>query len=121
MQELKAAQCEANCRAWFDYYGWPQPLLISAEDDRCYFEQKSEVDFHMREEIPRFSAEISQRKDTLEMDFDYYNPDYGALYAFLHFWLEIFPNHMFARKTNPFTIMNGLRKRGIDVKDVRVI
>jgi hypothetical protein len=119
-------QCLANIRAVFAHYGMRQPELIEARQDRCFFRwsagfvadyaaHHSGVTFTKgRENVARCAMEITIHDKSIEVDFDYWNPLYGAGLALLH-GLECAVNYFASRKTNPYRIAAGLRKRGIDV------
>lgn len=142
---LPVEQCLRNVRAWLEWVGAPPLELIVGLEDRCYFENTEEFDewlkresadgyarFHKlgnsyREQVPCTSAEITVGgyfsrvlgrtiEHVVEIDFDYYNPDYGLFYMLLH-GIEVLKNKLPWRqtKTDPVKIAKGLRKRGIEV------
>jgi len=69
-----------------------------------------------RQNVARFSLQIVEHSVAFEMDIDLFNPDQGAVPAFLHTLEVLRPG-----KTNPFRVMRGLRKRGIPVRDLREV
>lgn len=135
---LPVEQCLRNVQAWLEWVGAPPLELIIGLEDRCYFENTEEFDewlkresadgyarFHKlgnsyREQVPCTSAEVTLHSfigvDVVEIDFDYYNPDYGLFYMLLH-GIEVLKNKLPWRqtKTDPVKIAKGLRKRGIEV------
>lgn len=69
-----------------------------------------------RENTPCWSLQvILHRLDRFELDVDRFNPDFGAWYAGRHWLQEVLPNRLGRRKTDPFAVERGLRKRGIPV------
>ena len=122
-----------NFQVWPAFFKAPPLRLYSVRPDRCFFgytvdfaewvfEESSKEDGHLlsffdgyRERVPRYSAEIVfHHNETIEIDFDYYNPDYGLLYMMLH-GFECLKNRLpwRKRKTDPFKIAAGLKKRGV--------
>jgi len=134
----KQSQTLANCRALFNHYGLPQLIATEAAEDRCFFELTDRWMFKyadlpagtfesnnvlgVREHVPRFSMELTfgknKRGDLVECDFDYYNPNYGAYYAMMHFFCELLPHKLCGFKTDPFKVARGLQKRGINVDNI---
>lgn len=119
-------QCLANIRAVLGHYGMVQPELISPHQDRCFFRRSagfvadyaahhSGVTFTKgRENVGRCAMEITLRDKSIEIDFDYFNPHFGLGPLLLH-GVECAVNYFASRKTNPYRVAAGLRKRGIDV------
>lgn len=121
----KADRTLRNCLRWFVEYGVdsPQPLVV--KPDRVFFhhgtltQRLAELPgltrwdavrnhgdtalYGYREDRARASAQIIVHRECLEMDFDLWNPAYGAGPAAMH-WLEVVGNAAFRRKTDPFKI-----------------
>ena len=140
----KISQCEANIRAGLSYHDIEVGRLLIAGEDRCFFRPGSNfhpgieravddgrfepwnhcIKDHgesafcgWRETVARCSMQIiwhAIHDDSVECDFDYWNPDHGLLLAMLHFG-ELLHNKLRHSKTDPFKIAKMLRKRGFDV------
>lgn len=68
-----------------------------------------------RERTAKCSMQIVEHDHgVLEVDFDLYNPNHGLLPAIGHLFEVWTPG-----KTDPFKVARGLRKRGLDVPDMR--
>lgn len=137
---LRIKQCEVNCRALFAHYRLPETPTIATLSDRTMFfttdlfrekfaalvpGQFETWDFvrnhgttairGWRERVARFSMQIVGHSQSLiEVDFDLFNPNYGAALAVGHL-IEV----IWRGKTDSFRVMRGLRHRGIEVNDVR--
>lgn len=137
-------QCLWNIQSWLRAVGAPNTLKLSkACVDRCFFHDTGgeftkwlrreaetgygrfdNLGWSYREQVPTTSAEVTIHNGwvsmhdvwTVEIDFDYYNPYYGVLYALLHA-AECLKNKWPWKKskTDPFRIAKGLKKRGINV------
>lgn len=133
-------QTAANVAAALAHYRIPHPATVSTLSDRIICRPSRELEDRMeslvtvgqfcgwdfvrnhgvtaisgwRERVAACSMQIVRHTAAIEIDFDRFNPDMGAGPAFLH-WLEcVRPG-----KTDPFAIARGLRKRGIDVPNVK--
>lgn len=122
----RQAQCLANIHAVLKHYRMPQPVLLKAEQDRCWFGDSMGfvADYHARlkgvhftnhrENVARFAMELTfHPAGHIEIDFDLYNPHFGAGVALCHM-AECAWNFLRRRKTDPFVIARGLAKRGIE-------
>lgn len=74
-----------------------------------------------RENVTFFSMQLIEHETgVLEADYDIGNPNIkeGLAGIFVH-GFEVLHNRILNRKTNPFRVMKSLRKRKIDVQDIR--
>lgn len=134
------AQCYENIHAVLGFYDIPEPPCVDKLTNKVMFgassgliewmdwltiKQKFErwdfVANHgvtaksgWRERVARYSMQVILHERSVEVDIDYWNPNFGAAPAFCHL-LEVWT----PGETNPFRVARGLRKRGIDVPDVK--
>jgi hypothetical protein len=141
---LLIKQMELNALALFEHYGLGQPATLLTLIDRTFFLRN---DFFMREFLrlvpevfdiwsfnqnhglsaiagwrerrARCSMQLIEHEygygvAALEADFDIFNPQHGLFPAIGHLVEVLWPG-----KTSSFRIARMLRKRGIDVPDVR--
>lgn len=134
------AQMTANARAMFKYYGLPDLDLTYALIDKTFFFRRPEFVQKLDKLVPKdfetwafnrnhgvtavqgwrerrmcYSAQIIEHSwGGIEVDFDYFNPNYGILPVLGHLLECLTPG-----KTNSFKVAKNLRKRGIKTPDVR--
>lgn len=142
MQSVETAgrQMLENVEAWMRAYGAPSIWIWGEEPDRVWF--KSGEDWPVwvarmaqdgrlvpgnyrnhgetaivgwREAVGRYGAQLVEHEDGLwEIDFDYWNPwDVVGVVGHLG---EVVGNKLRKRKTDPWKVAKGLRKRGIEVQ-----
>ncbi len=137
-KERDIAQCFANIKAGLESYGFPIPAVSAMLKDRVIFsydapflvlirscETFSSWDFvsnhgvtavrGWRENKSWCSMQVIEHVDAIEVDYDICSPDGGLAPAVGHFIECLWPG-----KTDPYRVMKGLRKRGIEVEDLRV-
>ena len=138
---MDQAQCYANIMAVLNRYKFPTKGLVlkKAERDRCFFypndnfisflileKIKSNKEFafdftrgSIRECVKRYSMEITLIGEIecteIEIDIDYFNPDFGLPFLIVHFFAEVAYNKLNNAKTNPFKVKKYLEeKRDLD-------
>lgn len=137
MTESPEARCEANIRAWLARKGMAgNAQFLEVRQDRAFLCRTAEFEENLRvlcaqgllekryagnhgadvvvgyrEPVSRPSAQIILHADRVEFDFDYWNPE-DVVSAIGHLW-EITTNWLWKKKTDPFVIADGLKKRGI--------
>ena len=129
------AQSAANVRAWMRRYGLRLPFTAT-ESDRVWlprdfvFELRitelcaakvieerdasnhgSNVEIGYRECVSRCAAQIVVHRNIIEIDFDLWQP-WDVIGWFGHGW-EVVRNKLGNRKTDPFEVSAGLKKRMI--------
>ncbi len=129
------AQCAANVSAWMAKHGLDLPFVTILPDrvfcqrDMAFEIRLSElcdkgviekrfagnhgkyVQVAYRECISRGAAQIIVHEQSIEIDFDHWQP-WDVVGIAGHLW-EVMQNHLGKRKTDPFAIAKSLRKRGI--------
>lgn len=141
---LVLKQCETNCLALFVHYDLPRLQTVVTLADRTLFSATQEFlealfgivpqRFEIwrfnrnhgttairgwRERVARWSMQLIEHEGLiLEADFDSMNPNFGLAPLIGHAG-EVLSHKLTGRKTDSFTIMAALRRRGIDVSDVR--
>lgn len=124
----KTVQCEENIRALMFHYHIPLPPdVIKPEQDRCTFRLMSAFlavlysrvqEGKFRRRGWRFWKEEYREQLQVEIDIDYRMPYWDLVRSFQHL-KEVLGNWRHKRKTDPFIVLAGLRKRGIQVEHVR--
>ena len=76
-----------------------------------------------RERIAKWAAQIIHHYDVevgpfFEFDFDPHNPNWGLFYTILHI-KDAAKEKLTGRRVDPFKVAKALRKRGLEVADVR--
>lgn len=127
----KQRQCLANLQAWIAALGLPILIPLAVRKDRAFFAPNglflAEIDGRpdfarwnavaghgvtaicgWREARATCSAQVIQHEGAIEIDFDRFNPDFGAGPAFGHLVECLWPG-----KTDPFRVQRALLKRGI--------
>ena len=136
-KEKELLQCAENIRAGLAFHGFPRLKILTTHTTKVIFEASTEFIYKLegmkkefspyfycknhgltalttwRENVPRFSMQIVEHTDAIEVDYDMFNPNYGAGPGLFHLIEVLWPG-----KTNPFKIMRGLQKRGIPVKEI---
>lgn len=132
------AQCSANILAVLRWYKLPDVQVVAAQTDRIMaiapqvFAEElghrqafdtwrfnrnhgTTATTGWRENVATCSLQIVEHSTgMLEIDIDYFNPNFGAGVALWH-GFEIVANKLWKRKTDPFKIKARLLKRGIEV------
>ena len=133
--EKKCKQCERNIKAVLNRYKAPELELVNAEADRCFYKYSVAFEAWLYQQEGIFNAcGRSWRENrslnamevtihiphpataaSIEIDFDYFNPNYGVAVAVMHMF-ECLYNHLPLRKhkTDPYKIAKALNKLGID-------
>lgn len=131
------AQCLANITAWIDWRTLPVLFAVVTQRDRAIFqyyqpfleqldhqavtgefarwdigirEHGLTARYGWRERVARCSAQVIVHRAAIEIDFDLFNPDFGAGPALGHALECLWPG-----KTDPFRVRKGLLKRGMEV------
>lgn len=110
-------RCYLNLVQAFNEYGLPIPVVFVAAKDRVKFPSSPSFKaryaelcaqdkiVNRRENRARHSMEFTFIGDMVEVDFDYFNPEYGWGVALCHL-CEVLYNQ-FGHKTDPFRIARG--------------
>lgn len=137
---VEIAQAKANFLAVLQHYGLMPVEVLTAQRDRITVDGLSVEQMDALVRVGSFrqwafnrnhgtTAVAGWRENCLdcsmqivrhvtgifEIDIDLYNPDYGAGVALCHLIKEVWRRG----KTDPFAVLKGLRKRGLNVPDLR--
>jgi hypothetical protein len=134
----RIAQMKANIVGILEHYGFPPVTVLTTQVDRIVVESGESFREHLksleasgqfrtwrfnknhgttadagwRENCWKCSMQVIHHSTGVwELDVDEYSPDYGALPALQHLFLEVFT----PGKTNAYDVRRGLIKRGIQV------
>ena len=137
---LRIRQNELNAQAAFRYHDLPAPRCIAMFVDRTLWERTglflerlcsivpgrferwpfnrnhgTSAVQGWRERVATCSMQIIEHDyGVIEVDFDLCNPNHGLLPAIGHLVEVMTPG-----KTDPFRVMRGLRRRGLEILDAR--
>lgn len=133
---LQIAQCYQNIHCLLGYYCIPEPKVLGKMTNKVTFEACRDLEDRLdwltainkferwdfvrnhgvtaksgwRERVARYSAQIVVHDKMVEIDIDYWNPNFGLAPMFMHGLECISP-----AETNPFKVAKGLNGRGIKV------
>lgn len=139
MEQSPEAICLKNVVSWLKFRKIPDPAPISVHHDRVFFPKYTDMRAAIynavaegvlipgnyknhgktavagyRESCGMYSAQIVIHVNSIEIDFDYFNP-WDVVGILGHGW-EVARNKLFGRKTDPKKVAKSLRERGI-IKD----
>jgi len=134
--------------SWSDY-GCPTVEIIEVREDRCLLSYSVEFEEWLRTGMDRWDLLIGKHKPIgrktavkgwrerratwaaqiihhydvevgpfFEFDFDPHNPNWGLFYTILHI-KDAAKEKLTGRRVDPFKVAKALRKRGLEVLDVR--
>jgi len=140
-------QCQENIQALCRYHSLPELVIVANEAYKIqckhrqvfvdcikamtpkYFEVYDYVGMHgltakrgWRERRFKYLLQIIEHEEPdgcpvlIELDVDICNPNFGIISAIGHLIEVLWPGN-----TDPFRVMRGLQKRGIPVRDMRLL